>query len=338
MPLKLYPRPSGYWHIRGTVQRQRIDQSSRTRIRAEAEAIRAKLEADLFQRSVYGDKAVATFAEAATGYMMAGGERKFLAPILKRIGNTRLTEIDQRVVDSVAAEFPHLKPSTATRHIYTPIIAIMTYAADNRMAERIRIRKPKVRDARVDYLTPDEVETFLGLLPTHLARLATFLVGCGPRIGEAIDLPWKDVSPEAERAVFWDTKTGHARGVYIQRRVRPLMLGRPESGEDCVFGTRTGSPWQDVRAINKAFSFHCERNGFRHVHPHLLRHTYATWTYACTRDLTFLMQQGGWRTVQMVMRYAHAASDDLGRAVLAKGWEFSGREIISMTRKAAKIQ
>ena len=46
MPLRLYPRPNGVYHIRGTVQGRRYDQSARTRVKAEAEAIRAKLEAD----------------------------------------------------------------------------------------------------------------------------------------------------------------------------------------------------------------------------------------------------------------------------------------------------
>jgi hypothetical protein len=36
------------------------------------------------------------------------------------------------------------------------------------------------------------------------------------------------------------------------------------------------------------------------------------------------MQQGGWRSATMVMRYAHAASDDLAREVLNEGWEFPG--------------
>lgn len=74
MPLKLYRRPSGLWHIRGTVQRRRYDQSARTRSRGEAEAIRVKLEAEAFKIAVYGVRAVATFHDAVIGYLNAGGE------------------------------------------------------------------------------------------------------------------------------------------------------------------------------------------------------------------------------------------------------------------------
>jgi integrase len=64
----------------------------------------------------------------------------------------------------------------------------------------------------------------------------------------------------------------------------------------------------------------------RPVHCHLFRHTWATWAYAVTRDLTFLMQAGGWRTPSMVMRYATTGRTILARAVLAKGWEIQGKD------------
>lgn len=85
MPLKLYPRKNGIFHIRGTVQKYVVDQSSRTRIRSEAEEIRAQLESDLFRRAVYGDKSVATFAEAATIYMEAGKPNDHLAALIAEI-------------------------------------------------------------------------------------------------------------------------------------------------------------------------------------------------------------------------------------------------------------
>ena len=46
-----------------------------------------------------------------------------------------------------------------------------------------------------------------------------------------------------------------------------------------------------------------------------------------TRDLTFLMQQGGWRSLAMVGRYTHAASGDLATAAFSRNWEGLGREI-----------
>lgn len=339
MPLKLYERPNGIFHIRGTVQGRRIDESAKTRDRGEAEQIRAKLEASLFRRAVYGDDAVATFAEAAEGYMLAGGERTHLAPILRRIGLRRLSEVNQAVVDALAAERPDAAPATLLRQLYTPISAVMNFAASDaggRLCRKVDFRKPAVRNARIDYLTPDQAEAWIAALPPHLARLVTFYLATGCRASEALSLQWKDVSPKNERAVFWDTKMNYPRGVDLQRRARRAL---PERGEGYVFLNSRGEPWHGYDAINLMLRRTRERQPkLAAAHCHLFRHTWATWAYACTRDLTFLMQQGGWRSLTMVGRYTHAASPDLARAVKARKWEFGGREIAALQPKRRKAK
>jgi len=343
MPLNLHQRPNGIWHIRGTVQQRRVDQSSRTRVRAEAEAIRAQLEADLFKRAVYGDKAVATFAEAADAYMAAGGSTDHMRPLLLKIGARKLADLRQVEIDRLARDMkPGAKASTLVRQVYTPISAVLNFAAEQGLCDPVRLRKPKIEAGRVDYLTPAEAEILLGFLPPQLRALVTFYLATGCRATEALDLEWRDVSPKGERVVFWETKGGYARGVPLQRRV-----SLPERGAGAVWLNKSGEPWHGYDAINLMLRRYTERHSptgepmkptdkgprFRHVHCHLFRHTWATWAYACTRDMTFLMQHAGWKSATMVMRYAHPASDDLAHAVMAAGWEFHGREIIRLPAK-----
>lgn len=329
MPLNLYKRPNGVWYIRGTVQRISYDQSARTRVKAEAEAIRAQVEADAFKRAVYGDRAVATFAEAAEGYMRSGGSSDHMTALLLKIGPRRLADINQTLVDRLAEEMkPGAKASTRIRQIYTPISAVMNFAADQRLCDPMRLRKPKVESGRVDYLTPAEADALLAVLPTELRALVTFYLATGCRATEALDLEWRDVSPKGERVTFWVTKKGYPRGVNLQRRARAVL---PERSDGLVF-----PQWADYDAVNKALTRITARHGMRHVHCHLFRHTWATWAYACTRDLTFLMQQGGWKSAGMVTRYAHAASADFADAIMAADWEFDGREVVSLAKYRAK--
>lgn len=323
MPLKLYPRPNGIFHIRGTVQGRRVDESARTRVRSEAEQIKAHLEADLFKRAVYGDRAVATFAEAADLYTLAGRSGEHLLPLIDRIGLTPLKRIDQEFVDRLALEMkPTAKPATRIRQIYTPISAVMNFAAP-KLCDPVKFIKPKGAGKRVDFLTPAEVETLLGFLPPRLSRLVTFYVATGCRATEALNLEWRDVSPKSERVVLWETKMGYARGIDLQHRARRELPPRPDQN-GFVWLNGEGEPWHGYDAINLMLRRYCVNNGFRHVHCHLLRHTWATWAYAVTRDLTFLMGQGGWRSPTMVLRYAHAASDDLAKQVKDHGWEIRG--------------
>jgi integrase len=338
MPLKLYPRPNGIFHIRGTVQGRRVDESSRTRIKAEAEAIRAKLEADLFKRAVYGDKAVATFAEAALVYLEAGKAGDHLAALISEIGLDRLSDIDQNFVDRLAKRMkPNAAPATLIRQIYTPISAVMNFSAP-KLCDAVKFSKPKGAGARVDFLTPKEVEILLGFLPARYKRLVTFYIATGCRATEALDLEWRDVSPEGERVVFWETKGAYPRGVNLQKRAREALPARPDPAEGMVWLNSKGRAWHGYDAINLMLGRYCARHSpsgarltaeeraagaptFRHVHCHLFRHTWATWAYAVTKDLTFVMGQGGWKSVAMVMRYTHVGSDDLAREVKAAGWE-----------------
>jgi integrase len=321
MPIKLYKRPNGIYHLRGTVQGRRVDQSARTRDRAEADAIRANLEAEEFKRAVYGDKAVATFAEAALRYMRAGGSPDHLTPLISRFGNRRLAEIDQGLLDNLAAERPEAKASTLIRQIYTPALAVLNFGHEQKLCDHVRIRKPQVKASRVDFLTPAEAKALLAVLPDWLRGLVTFYLGTGCRASEALDLEWRDISPGRRACRVLGDQGGYSRGVDLQRRAREAL---PERGAGIVWRNSRGEPWHAYDAVNLMLKRYCERHGLRSVHLHLFRHTWATWAYACNRDLTFLMQQGGWRSATMVMRYAHAASDDLAREVLAEGWEFAG--------------
>lgn len=355
MPLNLYKRPNGVFYIRGVVQDRRFDQSARTRVRTEAEQIRAKLEADAFKRSVYGEDAVATFAEAAEAYMLAGGGRDHMKPLLLRLGQKKLRDITQGDLDKFAAEKPDAKPATLLRQIYTPVTAVMTFAsspAGGKLCPKPAFRKPKVKDGRTDYLDPAQAELLISEAPDYLRRLIVFLLTCGCRITEAVELCWRDVSVDGHRVVFWDTKGGYARSASLGRRAREA-LGERGADDALVFVSSEGTPWSSYGAVNQALKrmrTPIHRPNVKYTLPnrkpdrldlpiatcHLFRHTWATWAYACTRDLTFLMSQGGWRSLTMVQRYTHAGSPGLAAAVIALGWEFDGRELPGLTPKGRK--
>src|SRR5439155_7740236 len=115
-----------HWIIRGTVRGIRIEESTRVSDRRRAEEIRAKREAELIAQSVYGRRAVATFAEAALSYLKQGGSRRFIEPIIQHFGTTSLAAIDQDALDRAAIKlYPHVAASTRNRQFYTPASAVL---------------------------------------------------------------------------------------------------------------------------------------------------------------------------------------------------------------------
>src|SRR3954453_7286880 len=123
MPLKCIRRPkSPNWIMRGTIRGIRVEESTGTGDRKRAEEVRASREAELFKQSVYGRRATKTFAEAALSYQEiggrhgTGGERRFLAQIIRHFATTPLAQIDLDALDRGAAKlFPHAAPSTRNR-------------------------------------------------------------------------------------------------------------------------------------------------------------------------------------------------------------------------------
>lgn len=319
MPLRIEQYASGIFRIRGTHHGRRVDASAKTRIRADAEKVLEATERRIFEEVVYKKAPERSFAEAAAGYMRGGGEREHLAPILARIGRLGLKDVTQDVIDTLALElFPRgaAADSTRLRKVYTPISAVMMWGADAWGLDRRRIRRPKAPPGRVDWRTPQEIETLLEHAG-HLRPLLTAYVGTGARASEMLELQWRDVSPAAARLTFWETKGGYPRHVDLGERVRDAL---PQRGAGPVWLNSRGDAWHCYDAVNLQLRKLCSRHGLPHIHLHVLRHTWATWAYAVTRDLTHIMGQGGWKSADLAMRYVHAGTDDLAEDVAAHGW------------------
>ena len=56
--------------------------------------------------------------------------------------------------------------------------------------------------------------------------------------------------------------------------------------------------------------------------PHVMRHTWATWFYAQTKDVLRLKQEGGWKSDQWE-RYTKIAPPRIGADAFDRGWDFS---------------
>lgn len=147
MPLKLVQRKgSDFYYIRGTVRGQSLFESTGTRDREVAEAIRIKTESRLLNESVHGKKALITFEEAAESYIASGGSERFLIKVSPSTGKVSgivahfrgklLKDLTQSDLDAAARIlFPTASAETRNRQCYTPFIAVWNHAAGNQWAE-----------------------------------------------------------------------------------------------------------------------------------------------------------------------------------------------------------
>lgn len=172
-------------------------------------------------------------------------------------------------------------------------------------------RRQKERAGRIRFLERDEEKYLFTAIEKRCPdshRLAVFLVDTGCRLGEALGLIWNDVSDG--RASFWLTKSGRSRTVPLTARAN-ASIGRSIGGK---------GPFKKLTGV----SFRATWNEAKHevglgadpdVVPHILRHTCASRLVQGGVDIRRVQMWLGHQTLQMTMRYAHLATNDLDACV-----------------------
>ena len=318
-----YTKRSSHWYVRGTVRGQAVFETTGTDDRATAEAIKAKLENELLERSVFGPGATVNFLEAALSYLDDGGEARFLGRYDEQTGRwsllighfdkTPLAKIGQEDADKAArALYPNAKPATRKRQLYIPLSAILHHAEQKGWIKAPRLRHPRVPLSQTKWSTPERLEKLLPHCSPKLRRLVIFLTYTGARISEVLRIDWqKDVSLAQRTVILRRTKNGKARAVHLPDSVLTELAAVPEE-------KRTGKvfDWQKRHSVYGPLRRACKRAGVEYLPPHQQgRHTYATWlrSYAGL-DLKGIMEAGGWDNVQSVARYAHVSPGEAARA------------------------
>lgn len=175
-----------------------------------------------------------------------------------------------------------------------------------------RIRLLKEPKRRVRFLNRDEADRLLEALPEHLKPVVRFALATGCRMSEILRLEWLRV--DFGRRVAWldpgTTKSGEGRGIPLNNDAVLALRGVQGLSDRWCF-TYLGSP---MGAVGAAWERALARAGITEFRFHDLRHTWASWHVMSGTSLQELMELGGWRSYEMVLRYAHLAPEHLSEA------------------------
>jgi integrase len=373
MPLKLIPPRPGKtpnYAIRGTYLRVYVDRTAGTPDKQLATQALKDIKRST-ERGDYAAKAEPavkaplsqTFADAALAYLRAGGEGKYLSPIIEATGkhalrDRPLTEIDQIAIDNAAsALYPGAPATTTNRQFYTPVSAVLKRAGIER-----KIKRPKGwRGSKAtEWLEPEqafppidaayEVEPEFGLF-------CLTLLYTGMRLGDPIKVKLRDLKLGEALLYVPDTKNGEPRPVHLPPvvvqafRDQPPRMARPRKAPGVALANgaagqsrrSAGMPFLDRNPDEKLFRFHIggrlrkllanamKRAGLKFQRRqggfHLFCHTYGTWmTRYGDLDTYGLVRTGRWRDPDSADRYNHTiASPEARRADLMPGAKIRGK-------------
>jgi integrase len=127
-------------------------------------------------------------------------------------------------------------------------------------------------------------------------------------------LEWSQVDLVTRRAWIHPHQAKARKAIGVPLSAAAVVVLREQIGKhpEFVFSFR-GKP---VRCPNNtAWRSGLERAGIVNFRWHDLRHTWASWHSQAGTPMHVLQELGGWRSQEMVQRYAHLSSDHLAEFV-----------------------
>jgi integrase len=180
-----------------------------------------------------------------------------------------------------------------------------------------KVSKEKVNNQIERWLTLEEEEKLLTGSPKWLAQIISFAINSGLRQGEILDLRWPQVDLSRRTIMILEQKNKSKDTLPFNETVARVLAARARvrvGRTDHVFYNEMDGRL-DSRNLLRAFYSATKRAGIQKLRFHDLRHTFATRLVQAGVDIYTVQKLGRWKTISMVMRYAHHYPESLRSGV-----------------------
>lgn len=311
--LKLYPRNKTWW-VSGTVNGERIRESTGHTDKKRAQSWASKRQWELEQVAVFGPESVLTFGAAMNYYIDGGKEQRFLLPLLDAWEHRLVKDIAPGdVIDLANKLYPDAGAATKNRQVITPVMAIIRFNAQRgrcapllvkRFETKKTIKRPTATWAWIAKLKPTA--------KPKVYALALFLANTAARIGDALKLTWANLNLDEAEAMLVDTKNGEDRLVKLRpatvaalRKIKPKKAG----AADVVF------EFYDRSDVARQLKTACKKAGIPYIPTHGIgRRLFATTMNRAGIDPRTAAEAGGWKSVRLYIE-TYAQPDHIGNAL-----------------------
>jgi integrase len=322
---------SPYWWVYLVLPNgRRLHQSTHCVERAKAEAFVVALKRELLAGREHDEpdgflwrQAVVRYLEESIEKRSLADDRDHLRKLEPYVRSQRLDAIDMTALQPFIRDRKEKDGvSNATVNRALEIVRrILNLAHQDwrwtRAVPKIRmLREPR---RRVRFLRREEASRLLCAMPAHMQPIVRFALATGCRAGEIFGLEWNRV--DLARKVAWldhgATKSGEGRGIPLNvDAVAALQTTLGQHPRWCF--TFAGNR---IQKSTTAWHRARRRAGIEDFRFHDLRHTWASWHVQSGTSLPELMELGGWKSYEMVLRYAHLAPEKLSSVASRIEWQ-----------------
>jgi integrase len=312
-----------FLYTRFTECRVRVDESTRTNSRAEAQEYEDKRRNEIRRVVMLGKKPSKTWVDAEIRWLDEMKHKRSIYYdivhfewLQSHLSNYCLSEITKDLIEKIAIEKEKtgVKPSTVNR-VLALIRAVLNRAAKQwewiDKVPYIQMRREK--NKRIRWLTREESNRLLIELPDHLRSMAKFTLATGLRASNVFYLEWGEIDMNRKYAIIPSNKmkTGKTLGVPLNQDAINVIKSQIGKHDKYVFIYR-GKPV--TQCSTRAWRLALKRAEIKDFRWHDLRHTWASWHVQSGTSLQELAELGGWASMDMVLRYAHLSGKHLESA------------------------
>jgi integrase len=195
-------------------------------------------------------------------------------------------------------------------HAYKLAVREWEWVTDNPV---LRIAKEKVRNGIERWLTPEEEQRLLAASPPWLQEIIVFALHTGMRRGEILTLQWSHVDLARRTLTILEQKNGARDTLPVNETAMEILQARAAARTShAAFVFVNGADHlRNARNLLRAFYPAMRKAGITRFHFHDLRHTFATRLIQAGVDVYTVQKLGRWKTISMVLRYAHHQPESL---------------------------
>ena len=298
------------WYIDIGSSKGRVRRSTRTTDKREAQAFHERVARELWRQDQLGEAPKVTWLEACRKWRE---ERNPGLPDRYRIGALGVTAdtLLPLSTSSISEALTGASPSSWNRCL--SIVKVIHSVSGLQCPSVEKKSAPSGRTRWLDEAEWKRLQKKLLVESPLLEQAARFTLATGLRENNVLELEWKQVDIKRRTAFLHadQVKNREALGVRLNEAALAVLSERKGIDRKWVFGN---PDYPLTKASNKAWYAALRKAKLVGFRWHDLRHTWASWHVMSGTRIEELQKLGGWKSLSMVMRYAHLATDHLAEA------------------------